>query len=74
VEAGQGLREKEGGEARKAFEEEELLNLFSSLFSLLLRLVRVRDDGGWAAGGLPLFFLLSLFSFPVAIPFSSCRE
>jgi hypothetical protein len=64
VEAGQGLREKEGGEARKAFEEERNSQPF---FSLLLRLVRVRDDGGWATGGFAIIFS------PVSF-FLSCHD
>jgi hypothetical protein len=71
VEAGQGLRKKEGGEARKAFEEEETSQPF---FLSFFDLSECATTAAGQRGVSPLFFLLSLFSFPVTIPLSSCRE
>jgi hypothetical protein len=66
VEAGQGLREKEGGEARKAFAEEETSQPFFPLFFLSF-FDFVRDDGGWATGGFAIIFS------PVSF-FLSCHD
>lgn len=71
MEAGQGLRKKEGGEARKAFEEEETSKPF---FLSFFDLSECATTAAGQRGVSPLFFLLSLFSFPVTIPLSSCRE